>query len=370
MCTSLFLNPLIPLKSRANSWCSPLGISTLYTRERKLSTVSCTRLDNSQTNQQQLNLSVLRFTLGIPGLDESYLPRWIGYAFGSLLLLNHFVGSDSANTTPAQLRSEALGLSLAGFSIVLPYVGKFLKGQGLLTPQDYGDLWLDARVCCDSFIRHDCCLSFLVKESPLNLFAETTAWLNRRKQLHYITITETAITNELTKGVTPIDQATVPEGAEQIFVMSQNIKDNVKEDLAWGTYVLLRNTNTISVLISVQDALCVRGYWNIPRDVSKVDALDWFHKQIQRIGLSDLKETLYFPQSADSELWEILPEGTRSLLVQPVQQTPKGSANQEEKTEGFVILASSIDYAYSDKDRAWIGAVANKFRGKSIFSDL
>ncbi|PSR93408.1 Protein COFACTOR ASSEMBLY OF COMPLEX C SUBUNIT B like [Actinidia chinensis var. chinensis] len=298
MCTSLFLNPLIPLKSRANSWCSPLGVSTLYTRERKLSTVSCTRLDNSQTNQQQLNLSVLRFTLGIPGLDESYLPRWIGYAFGSLLLLNHFVGSDSANTTPAQLRSEALGLSLAGFSIVLPYVGKFLKG------------------------------------------------------------------------VTPIDQATVPEGAEQIFVMSQNIKDNVKEDLAWGTYVLLRNTNTISVLISVQDALCVRGYWNIPRDVSKVDALDWFHKQIQRIGLSDLKETLYFPQSADSELWEILPEGTRSLLVQPVQQAPKGSANQVEKTEGFVILASSIDYAYSDKDRAWIGAVANKFRGKSILADL
>ncbi|XP_057475268.1 protein COFACTOR ASSEMBLY OF COMPLEX C SUBUNIT B CCB2, chloroplastic [Actinidia eriantha] len=291
MCTLLFLNPLIPLKSRANSWCSPLGISTLYTRERKLSTVSCTRLDNSQTNQQQLNLSVLRFTLGIPGLDESYLPRWIGYAFGSLLLLNHFVGSDSANTTPAQLRSEALGLSLAGFSIVLPYVGKFLKG------------------------------------------------------------------------VTTIDQATVPEGAEQIFVMSQNIKDNVKEDLAWGTYVLLRNTNTISVLISVQDALCVRGYWNIPRDVSKVDALDWFHKQIQRIGLSDLKETLYFPQSADSELWEILPEGTRSLLVQPVQQAPKGSAIQEEKTEGFVILASSIDYAYTDKDRAWIGAVANKFRG-------
>ncbi|PSS33110.1 Protein COFACTOR ASSEMBLY OF COMPLEX C SUBUNIT B like [Actinidia chinensis var. chinensis] len=116
--------------------------------------------------------------------------------------------------------------------------------------------------------------------------------------------------------------------------MSQNIKDNMKEDLAWGTYVLLRNMNTIPV--------------------------------IQRIGLSDLKETLYFPQSADSELWEILPEGTRSQLVQPVQQAPAGSANQLEKTEGFVILASSIDCAYSDKDRAWIGAVANKFRGEYV----
>ncbi|XP_028098256.1 protein COFACTOR ASSEMBLY OF COMPLEX C SUBUNIT B CCB2, chloroplastic isoform X3 [Camellia sinensis] len=234
--TSICLNSLIPLEIRANSCRSHLGISILKTRETKLSTVSCTRLHNSQittptttsNQQQQLNLSVLRFTLGIPGLDESYLPRWIGYVFGALLLLNHFVGSDSTTATPAQFRSEALGLSLAGFSIVLPYLGKFLKGA------------------------------------------------------------------------TPVDQTTVPESAVQIFVMSQNVTDNVREDLAWGTYVLLRNTNTISVLISLQDALCVRGYWNTPEDVSK-----------------------------DPELWEMLPKGTRSLLVQPVPHTPKGNANQD-----------------------------------------
>ncbi|XP_050133658.1 uncharacterized protein LOC126609770 [Malus sylvestris] len=38
--------------------------------------------------------------LRIPGLDESYLPRWIGYGFGSLLIMSHFVGSTA---TPAQL---------------------------------------------------------------------------------------------------------------------------------------------------------------------------------------------------------------------------------------------------------------------------
>ncbi|KAL6954584.1 Protein COFACTOR ASSEMBLY OF COMPLEX C SUBUNIT B ccb2, chloroplastic [Sarracenia purpurea var. burkii] len=296
MSSSLCSNPLFHFEVRANisrSRRSRPAISTLYTRERMLSTISCTRLDNSQrttTDQQQINLSVLRFTLGIPGLDESYLPRWIGYVFGSLLLLNHFVGSNSTTTTPAQLRSEVLGLSLAGFSIVLPYIGKFLKGS------------------------------------------------------------------------TVMDEATVLESAKQIFVMSQNIVDNIKEDLAWGTYVLLRNTNTVSVLISVQHALCVRGYWNTPKDISKVDALDWFQKQIQRIGLSDLEDTLYFPHSSDSELWEMLPKGTRSLLVQPVKQTPKSSVNRAEKTEGFVLLASSIGYAYSDKDRAWIRAIANKFK--------
>ncbi|GFY84257.1 chaperone [Actinidia rufa] len=237
----------------------------------------------------------------------------------------------------------------------------YLVGVGTVgNPRLWGLVvwWLDARVCRGSFIPHESkCLFQLYKEIFYRL-------------RHYLLELSINLCSFSLKGATPVDQATVPEGAEQIFVMSQNIKDNMKEDLAWGPYVLLRNMNTIPVLISVQDALCVCGYWNIPRDVSKVNALDWFHTQIQRIRLSDLKETLYFPQSADSELWEILPEGTRSRLVQPVQQAPAGSANQVEKTEGFVILASSIDHAYSDKDRAWIGAVANKFRGKSIYADL
>lgn len=225
-------------------------------------------------------------------MDESYLPRWIGYAFGSLLLLNHFLGSDSSAVTSAQLRTEALGLSLAAFSIVVPYLGKFLKGA-------------------------------------------------------------TAFTEKV-----------IPEDAEQIFSMSKDISDILKENLAWGTYVLLRNTNTISVLISIQDAKCVRGYWSTPKDLSEDQLEYWFEKQIQQIGLSNLKETLYFPQATDSELWEMLPKGTRSLLVQPVTQAQSSSSSGSDKSEGFVLLASTSSYAYSNKDRAWIGAVANKFRGK------
>lgn len=72
---------------------------------------------------------------------------------------------------------------------------------------------------------------------------------------------------------------------------------------------------------------------------------------------------------SDSETWEILPKGTRSIIVQPVRQAPKGDTNQDEKNKGFVLLASSISYAYSNKDIAWIGAVANKFRGISIFAE-
>ncbi|KFK26825.1 hypothetical protein AALP_AA8G298500 [Arabis alpina] len=238
----------------------------------------------SPDQQQQLNLSVLRFTFGIPGLDESYLPRWIGYGFGSLLLLNHL--SASAPTSESQLRSEALGLSLAAFSIALPYIGKFLKGS-------------------------------------------------------------------------EVEQRTLPEDGDQVFVISSNIGDSLKEDLAWATYVLLRNTSTIAVLISVQGELCVRGYWNCPAQMSKAQLHDWFKRKIDEIGLADVKENLYFPQYQGSAPWEFLPEGTRSLLVQPLVQ----NLDESQSVDGFLMVASTAGYAYSDKDRAWIGAIAEKFRG-------
>ncbi|KAL7614196.1 hypothetical protein Lser_V15G09318 [Lactuca serriola] len=284
-CT-LFLTPSTLCSNFAPKF-NGLNTFKIVTNTRKSSKISCSGADNSQNQQQQLNLSVLRFTLGIPGLDESYLPRWIGYTFGSLLILNHFLGSNSTTVTPAQLRTELLGLSLAAFSVMLPYIGQFLKGA------------------------------------------------------------------------TPVIQANIPEGAEQIFAMSQHISETMKEDLAWGSYTLLRNTNTISVLISIQDVICVRGYWNTPKtmNLSKEQAVEWFKEQIQRIGLFNLTDTLYFPQRSDSELWDMLPEETRSVLVLPVL---KGNNSKDEVT-GFVLLASSITYAYNDKDRAWIAAIAKKF---------
>ncbi|KAG2333004.1 hypothetical protein Bca52824_004184 [Brassica carinata] len=244
-----------------------------------------TENDSPRSDQQQLNLSVLRFTFGIPGLDESYLPRWIGYGFGSLILLNHLSASSPINEP--QLRSEALGLSLAAFSIALPYFGKFLKGS-------------------------------------------------------------------------EAEQRTLPEEGEQVFVISSSIGDSLKEDLAWGTYVLLRNTSTVAVMISIQGELCVRGYWNCPGQMSKDQLHDWFKRKVDEIGLADVKETLYFPQYAGSALsWDILPDGTRSVFVQPLLQ----NIDESEKMDGFLLVASTAGYAYSDKDRAWIGAMADKFRG-------
>uniref|UniRef100_A0A0D9XLP6 Protein COFACTOR ASSEMBLY OF COMPLEX C SUBUNIT B CCB2, chloroplastic n=1 Tax=Leersia perrieri TaxID=77586 RepID=A0A0D9XLP6_9ORYZ len=262
--------------------------------------------------QQQVNLSVLRFTLGIPGLDESYLPRWIGIGFGALVLLNHLL---SPTPTPAQLvgtnhfippatnrhgflgltccvklqRSEALGLCLAAFSATLPYLGRFLEGAGAA------------------------------------------------------------------------ERVPLPEGSRQVFAMSDNLSAAQKEEMAWASYILLRNTNTTSVLIAIGNQLCVRGYWDQPEDISKYAMIEWFKSQVQEAGITDLREVLYFPTSSDIRLGKILPPGILSVLAQPVLNNPDPT-NGEIKAEGFILLASNANYAYSEKDRVWIRTVANKFQ--------
>ncbi|CAA6656304.1 unnamed protein product [Spirodela intermedia] len=256
------------------------------------------RLDDSADGGQQqeaLNFSVLRFTLGIPGLDESYLPRYIGLAFGSLIVLNHLLGS-SDSPTPAQLRSEALGICLAAFSFALPYFGKFLKGTG------------------------------------------------------------------------PADRSIVPEGNTQIFAISEDAPGIQKEDLAWASYVILQNTNTISVLISAGDKLCIRGYWNVPEEASKAQILDLFRREIRETGLTGLKDPLYFPLGAGRiqwpihSSWEYCPRSTFSAAAADHgARDPSGDGGGD--VEGFVLLASNARYAYRDSDRAWIKVMADKFQG-------
>lgn len=78
----------------------------------------------------------------------------------------------------------------------------------------------------------------------------------------------------------------------------------------------------------------------------------------------------HFRDGLDSELLEMLPKGTRSLLVQPVLQAETSDSGQKWKKDGFVLVASSNSYAYNNKDRAWVEAVAKKFEGKCIYADL
>lgn len=48
------------------------------------------------------------------------------------------------------------------------------------------------------------------------------------------------------------------------------------------------------------------------------------------------------------------------MLAQPILSPDP--ANNETKTEGVILLACNANYAYSEKDRAWIRTVADKFQ--------
>ena len=52
----------------------------------------------------------------------------------------------------------------------------------------------------------------------------------------------------LLQGADAARRVPLPEGSSQVFVMSENLSAVQKEDMAWASYVLLRNTNTTSVV--------------------------------------------------------------------------------------------------------------------------
>ncbi|GLJ44343.1 hypothetical protein SUGI_0928680 [Cryptomeria japonica] len=233
------------------------------------------------------DLSVFRFTLGIVGFDESYLPRIIGILFGFLLVLNHV--STQTSVTAAQLRSEFVGIFLVAISISIPYVGKRLKGTNV------------AR------------------------------------------------------------QTILPVNCREVFLIAECLSDVDKEDLAWGSYALLRNTLSMSLLIYHSEPLCARGCWDMPAEASKDDIFTMLEHEIDQLGLSHVTETLYFPNYVDRQGLGRVTKGAASLLVQPFNWRVSSNDNTVH-SGGFILLFSSVPQAYGDKDRAWVAALANKLK--------
>jgi hypothetical protein len=68
--------------------------------------------DEAAAVPPEVDLSVMSFTLGIPGFDDSELPRLLGILFGSCIVLNHVVSSPGGLMSDAQLVHTSLSLSL------------------------------------------------------------------------------------------------------------------------------------------------------------------------------------------------------------------------------------------------------------------
>ena len=69
---------------------------------------------------EDVDVAVFRFTLGIPGFDDKYVPRVIGAVGLLLLAVNHALGATPPPS--AQTASEVVGGALATLCVVVPLV--------------------------------------------------------------------------------------------------------------------------------------------------------------------------------------------------------------------------------------------------------
>jgi len=79
-------------------------------------------LNNNDDND--VELAVFRFTLGIPGFDDALIPRVVGVVGITLLLLNHALSGEAGSS---QAVTETIGIVLSGVGIAAPTLQKRIE---------------------------------------------------------------------------------------------------------------------------------------------------------------------------------------------------------------------------------------------------
>lgn len=158
-------------------------------------------------------------------------------------------------------------------------------------------------------------------------------------------------------------QRKLEPGQKQIFCLADGLTDSHKQDLAWVSYNLLRNTSTTAMLVwHSGQVVGARGFWGAQPDSGPGSSRPLRSLQqkleAQMEKYSSLKEPLYLPGNADLQGWDIVPPGSASVLVQPF---PKDSnVETEGSLQGFLLLISNTPAGYRRKDRQWAASVAKK----------
>mmetsp|Transcript_12653 Transcript_12653/g.25401 ORF Transcript_12653/g.25401 Transcript_12653/m.25401 type:complete len:301 (-) Transcript_12653:1512-2414(-) len=112
--------------------------SQMMTRSRYLSyhSQSGWRRVYARASNEDVELAVFRFTLGIPGFDDALIPRVVGVVGACLLVANHIISGESSG--PSQTVTEVLGMVLAGVGIVAPTLQRTIEestpGKGRRAP--------------------------------------------------------------------------------------------------------------------------------------------------------------------------------------------------------------------------------------------
>lgn len=121
---SAVLCPMAPVPARlyqhfpSLALCTPVRPTYLPRRHHQ-------RSIRAAAGDDDIEVAVFRFTLGIPGFDDSLIPRVVGIIGASLMLINHAL---SPQPVPLpQTRIEVLGAALAAIAIAAPTLQQRLE---------------------------------------------------------------------------------------------------------------------------------------------------------------------------------------------------------------------------------------------------
>ncbi|KAG2422693.1 hypothetical protein HXX76_015857 [Chlamydomonas incerta] len=290
---------LCPLQQRGLRQAAPCKPPVVS--RRKTTQVHAETQRRGGLGDDDIDVAVFRFTLGIPGFDDRFIPRVVGFAIGALLVVNHVLGAEP--TPEAQVRSEWLGVLLASLCVLVPDIEERLReampGRGRQKAAE------------------------AIEGSANGFFLEPSLPEAAKKELAWSSFS-------LLKNTNCCGVAVVAGGK---VLMARG---------ALGSGVVTPGSAGASLAAMSKDLASLSGS-------SKVAAA--------LAGASADTQQLWLPErggfgGAGAGSLALLPAGAQCLLVQHIPLPGGGPA--------ALIVFSERPRALADRERGWVAAVANK----------
>ncbi|MBW4449366.1 MAG: cofactor assembly of complex C subunit B [Spirirestis rafaelensis WJT71-NPBG6] len=151
------------------------------------------------------------------------------------------------------------------------------------------------------------------------------------------------LTGLIWQQVQPRSPQTVELIGEEGFILSPDLPDAVKTELAWASHLLLTNTVTRSLVVFYQGKVLLRrGILATKSEVTPGPILKRVLETQKAVYLVALK---VYPGQIE---FDYLPENTQGVICQPI-------GNQ-----GVLILAANAPRSYTKQDEKWVAGIADK----------
>ncbi|OCR00044.1 hypothetical protein BCD64_02820 [Nostoc sp. MBR 210] len=138
-----------------------------------------------------------------------------------------------------------------------------------------------------------------------------------------------------------------PEAVELIgeegFILSEDLPEAVKTELAWASHLILTNTVTRSLVVVYQGKVLLRR--GILGSKSEVIPGAIFNRVIEKQQPVYLVALNLYPGRIE---FDYLPENTQGVICQPISN------------QGVMILGANAPRSYTKQDENWIAGIADK----------